>query len=230
MCIRDRSTGVCSWRNMTDHRPTRSVGHSAAFSSAPYPGVVEGGRQTSQPSAPYRGASVEDDSGVDLEAVEASRNRPWLDIKCPNISGKRVDANDLATTLEQWGGWDEVEKAWRWRELAVSLTQSPVHPDAAARLRGFCLYHFGPEKPIYGNPKDKYWNRREREAMLHGRVPGGQPAGLGQAISYSEERKGVFYNREEHWTQLPQWPERSETEGLFRPGSSKMRGVSYGHF
>ena len=100
----------------------RSVGHSQSYSSAPYSGVTEGGHQVSQTAAPYRGESVYDDLGVDLNRVEAYRSRPWLDIvslparrnlscalqQVPNISGKRVDVNVIVNTLEEWGGWDAV--------------------------------------------------------------------------------------------------------------------------
>ena len=106
-------------------RPSRSVGHSQAYSSAPYSGVVEGGHQVSQTAATYRGESVYDDLGVDLNQVDAYRTRPWLDVvsrasapelasptpwmqQVPNISGKRVEAHVVAATLEEWGGWDAV--------------------------------------------------------------------------------------------------------------------------
>merc|ERR1712188_182627 len=86
----------------------RIVRHSQAYASPHYRGVVEGGVQVSQQSAPYRGESVYDDLGLDLGRVEAYRSRTWIDIKMPNISGKRVDINVVVQTLEQWGGWNAV--------------------------------------------------------------------------------------------------------------------------
>ena len=61
-------------------RSARLVGHSQTYASPAYRGVVEGGLQVSQQSAPYRGESVYDDLGLDYGRVEAARERPWIDI------------------------------------------------------------------------------------------------------------------------------------------------------
>jgi len=80
-------------------------------------------------AAPYRQPPVQDMAGPDLRIVEAVRNRPWIDIvsrnhadndcldisdPCPssqtepNISGRRVDVDLIAQTIDQWGGWNAV--------------------------------------------------------------------------------------------------------------------------
>jgi hypothetical protein len=86
------------------------------------------------------------------------RNRPWIDIIEPNVSGVRVDVDLINQTLSDWGGWNEVESEFRWKPFAEAVTGLPaVSRDAAMRLRGFCLTHFGPQKPVFGVPKSDYW-------------------------------------------------------------------------
>merc|ERR1711935_326830 len=167
------------------------------------------------------GTTVYGDLGLDYGRVEAARERPWIDIVVPSISGKRVDINLLVQTLEEWGGYNEVEKERRWREFAEAVTGlRSVHPNAANRLRGFCTYHFAKEDLISVNPRTKFWDRVEREAALHGRVPQ-QPTTMQPAVSYSDEQKQVYYDKNEHWVPLPNWPE-ANSDGLFRPGTSKL--------
>lgn len=175
-------------------------------------------------AAPYRGASVNDAVGPDLRIVDACRNRTWLDIAEPCISGVRIPVDVIATTLDQWGGFNEVEKEWRWRQFGEAVSGLPsVTRDAGNRLRGFCLTHFGPPAPSFSVPRTDYWLRKERECA-EGRVPTMHRSNLDNALSIDDGRRNVFYNASEEWVPLPQWPERLPQENLFRPGTAGLRG------
>lgn len=153
------------------------------------------------------------------------RNRPWLDITAPNVSGRRVDINIIAQTLDEWGGWNEVEAEWRWREFACAVAGLPsVTRDAGNRLRGFCLTHFGPtmEAPAFSNPRTPYWKRKEYEAA-GGRVPTTHRPG-GNALAVEDAARAVFFNADEEWVALPSWPQRTPREQIFRPGTSGLLG------